>query len=224
MASFALHNWNLGDNVKSRRVPGAQLRITIEPGVENEFGIYDRHKGNPTAAYTDQGRDGYLTWKGRWKETISWDRDTMANPPDNLRCVHLTELLADGSFGARHGWMFTDEIEPRFSVSGVSSRGTNSLEEDERVKADVQKRREEIHQLQEKTNQWRDQEQMKVNALSSQMHQLKEQFERQMRSLQKEQQEAQEKLWEESNKKSKVIEAKEKECNEIMFSHDHIHF
>jgi hypothetical protein len=114
---------------------------------------------NPTAAYTDQGRGGYLTWKGRWKETISWDRETMANPPNNLRCVHVTEV-----FGARHGWLFTDEIEPRFSVSGVSSSGKGS-EEDERIKSDVQKRREEIQQLREKTNQWRDQEQTKVDAL-----------------------------------------------------------
>jgi outer membrane murein-binding lipoprotein Lpp len=212
MTTFALHNWNLGDNVKSRRVPGTQLRITIEPGVKNDFGIYDKNEMNPTAAYTDQGRGGYLTWKSRWKETISWDRDTMANPPNILRCVHVTEV-----FGARHGWLFTDEIEPRFSV--YSSRGKGS-EEDERIKSDVQKRREEIQQLREKTNQWRDQEQTKVDALATQIHQL----ELQMRSLQKEQYDAQEKLWQESNHKSRIIETKEKECNEIMFSHDHIHF
>ena len=223
--------WKLGDNAKSRKVPGIHLRITNEPGSPSEFGIFNRHEGNNTSAYTDEGRDGYRKWIGKWFGEIHWDRDTMAPPPyEDLFCVHLTEVLADGSLGPKYGWLFTQEIEPRSSPStevgsssavpvSVSSE-TISKEEEAKIIEDVQRRKQEIEKLRKDVNKWNRAEQEKVDAYSVQIQKLQQQI----RLLESEQRQAEEKFWDESNRKTMAINAKEKEMNEIMFRHDTIHF
>ncbi len=95
MSKFTNSLIYLHQDVKSRLLPGLKLRITEESGSPNDFGIFNRNEGNPTAAYTDNGRDGYKDWIGKWESVISWDRDTLASPPDNLKCVHVTEVLRE---------------------------------------------------------------------------------------------------------------------------------
>jgi hypothetical protein len=222
-APYALHNWQLGDNVKSRILAGKHLRITQEPGTLNDFGIYDHHT-NPISIYTNEGREGYQLWRGRWKELATWDRDINAPPPDNLRCVHVSEVLPNVSIGARHGWLFTDEIEPRDSDSSVVSSHPIPREEEQKIKQDVQSRQQEIQRMHLEAEQWRNRENSKIDAYAVQIQQLKQQLQQQIHALEQEQRQAEERFWEESSRKSAIITEKERECTDIIHKHDDIHF
>lgn len=80
--------------------------ITNENGTPNDFGIFDRHNINPTAAYIDMGRQGYMSLIGRCSACLEWDRDTVASPPEDLHAVHIT----DANDKNRHGWVFKNVL------------------------------------------------------------------------------------------------------------------
>ena len=113
---IAKHNPDPAHIAASDAAEEMLLSVCPEPGTPNDFGIFNRHQGNPTAAYIDgastvegyfrNSRKGYCTMKLKgqhWTE-IRWDRDTMAPPPDDLRSVHVS--APDG----QHGWLFVPEL------------------------------------------------------------------------------------------------------------------
>ena len=113
---IAKHNPDPAHIAASDAAEEMLLSVCPEPGTPNDFGIFNRHQGNPTAAYIDgastvegyfrNSRKGYCTMKLKgqhWTE-IRWDRDTMAPPPDDLRAVHVS--APDG----QHGWLFVPEL------------------------------------------------------------------------------------------------------------------
>jgi hypothetical protein len=219
MTAIASSKWKLGDEVKSQALPGLLLRITDETGTANCFGIFGG-SGNATSAYTNEGNDGYRLWLGRWSATVTWDRDSLCPPPENLCCVHVSEVLQDGIVGPRHGWLFTDQIQLRENHRGAHM----SADEVRRIRQDVDARKHEIEQLRSTNARWRASEQEKVDSYHTQIAEIKAEMQRRVAALDQARQEALEALWAESNKRSQVVTEKEKECNALMFSHDHIHF
>lgn len=226
MASFRTIDWHLRDAVKSRRLPGMKLIVTAETGTRNEFGIYNCNEGNPTSAYTSQGRDGYKHWKGQFKQCMSWDRDTMSAPPDNLHCVHVTEVTDTGVLGKKHGWLFTDELEPR--VKSISAEHTSAVPKDtkisaekvEQIKGDVQQRRHEIQALQAENHAWDKAEEAKLSLMDQEIVRLRELLQR----LEKENQVVHNAFWEEQYRRGSVVMAKQKDCDDIIHQHDEIDF
>jgi hypothetical protein len=92
-------------NTNVRVVNKGTFIITPEDGTPNDFGIFDKHEINPTAAYIALGRDGYKTLRGKHFAELDWDRDTMASPPDDLWAVHVRRV--DSS---EHGWFFRTHL------------------------------------------------------------------------------------------------------------------
>jgi hypothetical protein len=97
----------LGRIVRTKSIPGV-FRITNESGLPNDFGIFDKHKLNPTAAYIDAGCDGYRHLIGKHTEYFDWDRDTVAYPPDDLNAVHISSMGPAAVLG--HGWVFRTDL------------------------------------------------------------------------------------------------------------------
>ena len=99
----------VGANVIPKSYSGAKEHpdyvIAPEDGTPNDFGIFDKHEINPTAAYIALGRDGYKTLKGKHIEELDWDRDTMAYPPDDLVAVHIRNTSNN-----QHGWYFRRDL------------------------------------------------------------------------------------------------------------------
>ncbi len=212
-------SFNLNDDVKSKRVPGLKLRITLETGKPNDFGIYDQNVGNSTSAYTDQGNLGYRDWKGKWKEIISWDRDTYAPPPDILNCLHATEVMEDGSLGPRHGWLFINTVEKR-SQPDECSVGV-SEEDKARIKSDVIQRKREIQQLQNDAKNWVEIEEQRITTrYTNEIENLKQR----VAALERERTKVTDAMWEESGRRRNIVDEKKEECNEIMHRYDLIHF
>jgi hypothetical protein len=79
--------------------------ISSEDGTPNDFGIFDKDQLNPTAAYIELGRDGYRELIGQHIATLSWDRDTVAYPPDDLVAIHISN-----SATKEHGWYFRGDL------------------------------------------------------------------------------------------------------------------
>jgi hypothetical protein len=219
MTALAPSNWKLGDDVKSQALPGHHLRITDETGSANCFGIFGG-SGNATSAYTNEGNDGYRLWLGRWSATITWDRDSLCPPPENLCCVHVSEVLQDGSVGPGHGWLFTDQIQLRENHRGARV----SADEVRRIRQDVDRRKHEIELLRATNDRWRVSEQEKVDSYHTQIADIKAEMQRRVTALDQARQEVLEALWAESNKRSQAVAEKEREYNALMFNHDHIHF
>lgn len=80
--------------------------VCNEDGTPNDFGIFDKHELNPTAAYIDVGRDGYKIYRGRHYVEFDWDRDTVASPPSDLWAVHVRKC--DDS--SQHGWFWRTSL------------------------------------------------------------------------------------------------------------------
>ena len=87
-----------------RRIGGI-LRVEPEDGKPNDFGIFNKHDINPTAAYIDLGRDGFRQLAGKFTAYLDWDRDTVASPPDDLVAVHIRNIES-----GEHGWVFRSDI------------------------------------------------------------------------------------------------------------------
>eukprot|EP01031_Cornospumella_fuschlensis_P031012 gene31012-37479_t len=225
MARFA-SSFNLGDIVKSRGVNGVRLQVTAEPGTPNDFGVFDKNMLNPTAAYIDQGRDGYMGWKGQWFATAVWDRDTVAYPPAVLDCVHVTEIPRGASTAiARHGWIFVDELE-KIDVSTLRPETAPSAE-DERIKSEVkawQKRNQDQRALIQHNKQLKEAEidriQLQINVLKVQRPPPAEQI----HALERQRDELEQEMWSECGKSFAALQKEERACNEIIFKHDHIDF
>lgn len=100
--------FSIGKTVIAKNRSGGKehvhLTISVENGTENDFGIFDKHQINPTAAYIALGRDGYRELKGKHVTILDWDRDTMASPPD-LFAVHVTNTATK-----EHGWYFRKDL------------------------------------------------------------------------------------------------------------------
>jgi hypothetical protein len=90
------------------RYGNQRLVVCPEDGTPHEFGIFNRHHGNPTAAYIDIGRDGYRRLVGQHFAFFEWDRDTVASPPDDndLWAVHVRNV----DNPSEHGWIFRSEL------------------------------------------------------------------------------------------------------------------
>jgi hypothetical protein len=91
--------------VKSRQSVGQHYVISPEDGTPNDFGIFDRHQLNPTAAYIDLGRDGYQQLVGQHMTRLEWDRDTVASPPSDLMAIHIRNTSTN-----EHGWYFRSDL------------------------------------------------------------------------------------------------------------------
>lgn len=217
-----MQSFDLDNEVKCLNLAGWKLRVTVEPGIPNDFGIYNRYEGNSTSAYTNQGRDGFRTWKGKWKEVIIWDRDMMVPEPPNLNCVHVTEVLENGSLGPRHGWLFLNSIEHRIGTTEYStdiSSHVNTAEE-ENIKADVRRRKEEISELRSQNKQWFETEEKKLERYTVETDELR----KRILQLEKEHAVAMNTMWKESARRESFCLNKQKECDAIMYQHDTIHF
>ena len=75
--------------------------IAPEDGTPNDFGIFNRHELNPTAAYIAMGRDGYKSLTGLHLAMMWWDHETSSPEPseNELRAVHIRNPITN-----EHGW------------------------------------------------------------------------------------------------------------------------
>lgn len=92
-------------NPTSRETPADTYIICHEDGTRNNFGIFDNSVCNPTAAYCDIGREGYIRLSGQFCSVLEWDRDTVAYPPDDLMAVHVRCKRTN-----HHGWIFRYQL------------------------------------------------------------------------------------------------------------------
>lgn len=218
MAHFS-SSLSLGDVVKSREVVGARLQVSTEPGTPNDFGIFNKHEGNPTAAYTVQEREGYKKWRGRWNETIVWDRDSYAPPPEVLRCVHVTEIpFAAATHSARHGWIFIDRLQ-KIDLSSVCLDSAPS-EKDKVVKREVKARQRRIEEQRKQIERDMQTKEVEVERLTQRVNAMR----LQLQGLERQRDEMAEAVWRERNDRGVALQREEQACMEIVFQHHHIDF
>jgi hypothetical protein len=81
--------------------------VEAEDGTPNDFCIFNRHIGNPTAAYLAMGREGYRSLAGLHTATLPWDHDTTSPEPpiETLRAVHIRNPITQ-----EHGWFFREHL------------------------------------------------------------------------------------------------------------------
>ena len=94
-----------GDYWKKKLPPGCSLLVcnSSKEHPPLDFGVYGG--SNSTACYTNEGSDHWRKLFGKHSCTLSWDRDTMAPPPDDLRTVHVKICDVD-----MYGWMMLEDL------------------------------------------------------------------------------------------------------------------
>ncbi|RYG94901.1 hypothetical protein EON65_56765 [archaeon] len=76
--------------------------ICLEDGHRNDFGIFA--EGSRLLPYLDMER-GSAALTGKYSEILSWDRDTVAYPPDDLMAVHVRHVESN-----IHSWVRRSDL------------------------------------------------------------------------------------------------------------------
>lgn len=211
--------FKLGSLVKSKTVVGAILQVTLEPGTPNDFGIFDRNEGNPTAAYTEQTREGYRKWKGKYEETITWDRDTYAPPPDILECIHVS-VVDPASQAHRHGWIFVNQLETVNTSRATATADTTPTAKDEQAVMEVNTRRLKVARMKRDLAADEKKWQAKVDSVGDEIAELR----RRLAALEQKHSEAESEMWRLRNERGLAINHEQEMIDDIIFQNHHIAF